>query len=411
VDFARDSVFVALVRNPTPYPIHVQQIRLADTANFSLVSGAAPYTLRPGSAQSLELRFRPRTAAVKRTKLTLVTSSETLETTVQGEGITPPLELKVALVDMGSARVGGAKGSILRGALRNVGKKPVHITAIRQDGPNVSDFQALFPAHAFPIVLAPGAVADMPLRFSPRELGRTSGKLLFDYDGFGSPLSLRLFGAGTVYWLTLSGETLDSVGGAPIRAVIHWEDADTGEVLGESLSDAEGRYSVRLPSNRRYVVRYEKQEYYPVWREITPPNNLERDSSLSEAPVLLARVSLEEAVRRNPTAVIPDISFDFNEAVLKPSIYRYLNDIASVLRQYPAMRVTISGHADAVGTEAANKKLSEQRAHAVFAYLVRNGCEPRSFVVKGLGAQTPVASNDSEAGRSANRRVELRCAR
>lgn len=406
----RDSVFVALFTNTTPYSITIQDIRFTNKSEFEIVSGVPPYTLRPNSAQSLEVRFHPTIAGTRKTKLIAITSSDTLETIIQGKGIIPALAMRVPFVDMGSASVGKSRDTIVTVAIKNVSSTAVRIQDLFQAGPNTKDFMLLSPkpgSQAIP----PGGIVNLALRFTPSERGRTSGKLLLGFNGYGSPLEVRVFGTGIVHKLALKGRIIDSATKEPLQAVVHWEDAATGEALGESITDMDGRYSIELPGVfRRYICRYEKRGYYPAMRKRLV-EILERDSVITETDVALDKTSLEEVIRRNPLSILPDISFGFNEATLKAGIYGDLNNVASVLRQYPEMRVLITGFTDAVGSDEANQKLSEGRAKSVANYFIRNGCEPRSFTTKGMGAQMPVAENSTEAGRSANRRVEVRCVR
>jgi outer membrane protein OmpA-like peptidoglycan-associated protein len=76
--------------------------------------------------------------------------------------------------------------------------------------------------------------------------------------------------------------------------------------------------------------------------------------------------------------------------------------------QYSASHIKIEGHTDAVGSEAYNQTLSEQRAASVKEYLVQQfHIDPTRLTVKGLGKSKPITTNDTEAGRSKNRRVEV----
>ena len=81
---------------------------------------------------------------------------------------------------------------------------------------------------------------------------------------------------------------------------------------------------------------------------------------------------------------------------------------AEILIKYPEMQVEIAGHTDNLGPEAYNLKLSQGRAQAVVDYLVKTGVAATQLSAKGYGESLPLKSNDSEAGRERNRRVELR---
>jgi outer membrane protein OmpA-like peptidoglycan-associated protein len=82
--------------------------------------------------------------------------------------------------------------------------------------------------------------------------------------------------------------------------------------------------------------------------------------------------------------------------------------LATVLAGYPGHIMSVEGHTDSVGDAAANQLLSERRAAAVRAALIAEGADPLWISARGFGEQRPVASNQTAAGRAANRRVEIR---
>ncbi len=106
---------------------------------------------------------------------------------------------------------------------------------------------------------------------------------------------------------------------------------------------------------------------------------------------------------------LPDgVTFDFGKADLKSQFYPALNNVARTLGEYNQTIVEVTGHTDSIGSEAVNQRLSEQRAAAVSNYLIGQGLVRERFEVVGMGKRYPVASNDTEAGRALNRRVEIR---
>jgi outer membrane protein OmpA-like peptidoglycan-associated protein len=101
------------------------------------------------------------------------------------------------------------------------------------------------------------------------------------------------------------------------------------------------------------------------------------------------------------------IEFEFNSDVLTRDGRRLLADIVPALRQFPDVPVEIAGHADSVGSAAANMDLSRRRAQAVVDFLVERGQDPDRFVVTAYGDTRPIASNSTEEGRARNRRIEF----
>jgi outer membrane protein OmpA-like peptidoglycan-associated protein len=102
------------------------------------------------------------------------------------------------------------------------------------------------------------------------------------------------------------------------------------------------------------------------------------------------------------------IYFDTGKATLKAESRAALAEVAELMRRDPSLKLEIVGHTDAVGEDSVNLRLSESRALAVRAALViDHGVADRRLKARGAGETEPVAPNDSEAGRSLNRRVEL----
>jgi outer membrane protein OmpA-like peptidoglycan-associated protein len=102
-----------------------------------------------------------------------------------------------------------------------------------------------------------------------------------------------------------------------------------------------------------------------------------------------------------------DISFDTNRADIKPNLRPVLDRFATTLNQNPATTVSIIGHTDNTGSDAINQPLSVERAAHTRDYLATRGVSPTRIVVEGRGENEPIASNDDNAGRARNRRVEI----
>ena len=105
--------------------------------------------------------------------------------------------------------------------------------------------------------------------------------------------------------------------------------------------------------------------------------------------------------------VVP-IQFEFNSSVLRTSAYSVLDGLASSLKANSSAVVQLDGHASAEGTEEYNMTLSRDRANSVKTYLVNAGIASNRIATTAYGESRPVASNATEAGRSQNRRVEIK---
>lgn len=99
--------------------------------------------------------------------------------------------------------------------------------------------------------------------------------------------------------------------------------------------------------------------------------------------------------------------FDTGKSDIKPENQDSVDQIAALLKRMPALKVSIEGHTDNVGTPENNKKLSEERAKSVMTAVVGKGIAADRLVAVGHGQDRPVADNRKEEGRALNRRVEV----
>lgn len=102
-----------------------------------------------------------------------------------------------------------------------------------------------------------------------------------------------------------------------------------------------------------------------------------------------------------------NILFEFDSSELSAAAQQNLNDLAESLKDYDNTEILIAGHTDATGADDYNQALSERRAAAAAVYLHNQGIDGPRLEIVGHGESEPVASNDTDAGRQQNRRVEV----
>lgn len=163
---------------------------------------------------------------------------------------------------------------------------------------------------------------------------------------------------------------------------------------------ADGSYTKTLKAGVYTVkVNAEDKQYLPYERSIT----------MEAGKTLELEVAL---VKKEFKIVLPNVYFEFDKSDIKPESYSVLDEAAktikTVLSTTPDAKFEVQGHTDSKGSDAYNQKLSDARANSVKNYLVTNHQIPGArLMARGYGESKPVASNDSDAGRAKNRRVEF----
>lgn len=211
------------------------------------------------------------------------------------------------------------------------------------------------------------------------------------------PLSTREKGAlaggglGAATGAIIGGATGSPGAGAAIGGALG---GVTGGLVGDQLQKRE-----QVATEQQQVIEQQRRE-------------LARNRELLEE---LKRQNLEaRETERGVVVNLPDVLFRFGSAQLTPQADEKVHDIADILNnKAPNRQIAIEGHTDAIGSEAFNQQLSEQRAQAVASALETDGVNSARITAQGFGERYPVAPNttaagaDNPAGRAQNRRVEV----
>jgi len=103
-----------------------------------------------------------------------------------------------------------------------------------------------------------------------------------------------------------------------------------------------------------------------------------------------------------------NVTFAVDSSAVQPNFQETLGSVANTLSQYEKSYVDIFGHTDSTGSDAYNQSLSERRASSVSNFLANSGVQRARLAIQGFGESQPVATNSTEEGRAANRRVEIK---
>jgi len=171
-------------------------------------------------------------------------------------------------------------------------------------------------------------------------------------------------------------------------------------LLSKVQTDEQGNYLTTLPIGNNYAFNVNRQGYlfYSENYELT-------DSNLDS--VFHVDIPLQP-IEKGAVIILKNIFFDTRMTELKPASITELNKVLQLMLDNPTLKILITGHTDNVGKAQDNFTLSNGRALAVINYLLASKkIEKNRLQFKGLGATKPIENNDTEQGRSINRRTEL----
>ena len=198
----------------------------------------------------------------------------------------------------------------------------------------------------------------------------------------------------------LNGIITNITSGDFLNAEVQLIDLETGNSINSFSSDATtGEYLISIPSGKNYALNVSKNGF--LFRS---ENFSLADHNPSEPYKLDIKL---QPVKTGESVVLKNIFFETGSADLKKESTVELNKLVSLLKENQNLKIEISGHTDNVGGEKENLALSENRAKAVYDFLVNAGIAATKLSYKGYGETRPISLNDTEEGRATNRRTEF----
>lgn len=197
--------------------------------------------------------------------------------------------------------------------------------------------------------------------------------------------------------------------------------AERARMLSEARAEEAARARQEAEEARRRQAELAQQaqqarDEADAAREVAQARAREADLARQEAEALKSQVAdlkselsnlQTRETERGVVVTVGDVLFEVNRADLKAGAIRNLGKLVDFLQGYPDRDIRIEGHSDSTGASDYNLDLSQRRAESVREMLVGRGIGSGRITTEGLGEDYPVASNDSEAGRQQNRRVEI----
>jgi outer membrane protein OmpA-like peptidoglycan-associated protein len=201
----------------------------------------------------------------------------------------------------------------------------------------------------------------------------------------------------------ISGKIEGLKEGSSARVLLFDEE---GNKTGEHRSDPRtGEYFIILPSGIAPIVKIEGEGLVSAPKKIiVAPEDAD---GLAEVKESINVVDLNDVGDEEVAFTFEDVLFATDQYSIREGFSATLDEIAKIVKS-KGLNLIIEGHTDNTGNAAYNKKLSQNRAEAVREYLIAQGCDADKIAAIGYGEEKPTSTNDTAAGRSKNRRVELK---
>jgi outer membrane protein OmpA-like peptidoglycan-associated protein len=198
----------------------------------------------------------------------------------------------------------------------------------------------------------------------------------------------------------LSGTVLDNVSGQLLNAEVVLVNAQTGARVASVESTAGLGFAIPLPEEGDYTFEVSAQGF--VFK-VESYSQGKAGTGVSDKNVNIRLTPIEDGV----VFTLEAIQFETGKSLLRSSYQGGCERLASWMLEHPDVRVRVEGHTDDVGSAASNEALSLERAQAVRLFLESRGVAASRVDVLGLGDSMPLSGNETEEGRSSNRRVEV----
>jgi outer membrane protein OmpA-like peptidoglycan-associated protein len=199
----------------------------------------------------------------------------------------------------------------------------------------------------------------------------------------------------------VKGKVYDAETKAPIKTLVELTDLSLSVVAGFCKSNEKtGDFLIVIPGNKNYGMNVDAPGYLFFSENFSVKENPSSDPYLIDVPL--------KKIKTGQTISLYNILFDVNKFEIKTESNSELERLFLLLQTNNKIRVEIGGHTDNSGTETINQPLSQNRAKAVYDWLIKRGIPAARLSYKGYGSSVPLVPNTSDEGKRKNRRTEMK---
>lgn len=199
--------------------------------------------------------------------------------------------------------------------------------------------------------------------------------------------------------LWVNGKVFDEKTGNGIPCSIELTDINSRKAISKIQTDEEGNYLITLPAGKDYAFNVNRKNYLFYSDNFSLTND--------NADTFFTKNIPMKPIEAGANVILKNIFFKTADYGLDSSSFIELDKLVALLNENPAMKLLIGGHTDNSGKKETNVSLSLNRAKSVVDYITSKGVAAARLQAKGFGDSKPIASNETEQGKSLNRRTEI----
>jgi outer membrane protein OmpA-like peptidoglycan-associated protein len=225
------------------------------------------------------------------------------------------------------------------------------------------------------------------------------------------------------------GRMINAATMQPVDSDVYYDVVGASRDKSINTTPVDGKYKMVLPYGTKYTLRVGSEEFMPLTDTLDlavvgPFKEIYRDVYLNPVAVVktmqadssavvvrkdLDDVNLDtEVINEGDIINMNAVLFDYSKPILRAVSFNQIQKVISYMKQNPDVKIELAAHTDNVGSPKYNLLLSQDRAYAVAQYFIHGGITMNRIVPKGYGETVPVASNNTDAGKQQNRRVEFK---
>lgn len=199
----------------------------------------------------------------------------------------------------------------------------------------------------------------------------------------------------------VKGIVYDALTKEKLSAEFELSDIISDNVIIKSYSaSGTGEFLVTLPLGKEYALNVSKDGYLFYSENYTLTTETMTKPYQMDVPL--------QKIAKGATIILKNVFFKTDSYELDNRSVNELNKLVNLMKKHTGIKIEIGGHTDNQGSNEHNKVLSNNRAKAVFEYLVKEGIESKRLTYNGYSFSKPIATNDTEEGRALNRRTEFK---